>query len=154
MRMQAEDLIAAVFPDQIACAENLVGEREVPDHPLTNQTISDCLSEAMDVRGLERLLARLETGAIRVVACDLTQPSPLALDVSGGDVGRWRGQQSAAFMAFAFVLIGKESPAARRARSTQHRAGSAGFLPFRDRSELSGVSMPGNDGAEADCGDG
>jgi ATP-dependent Lhr-like helicase len=34
MRMQAEDLIAAVFPDQIACAENLVGEREVPDHPL------------------------------------------------------------------------------------------------------------------------
>ena len=25
---------AAVFPDQIACAENLAGEREVPDHPL------------------------------------------------------------------------------------------------------------------------
>ena len=80
MRMQAEDLIAAVFPDQIACAENLVGEREVPDHPLTNQTISDCLNEAMDIEGLERLLARLETGAIRVVACDLTQPSPLALE--------------------------------------------------------------------------
>jgi ATP-dependent helicase Lhr and Lhr-like helicase len=32
-RMAAEDLIAAVFPDQIACAENLVGEREIPDHP-------------------------------------------------------------------------------------------------------------------------
>ena len=81
MRMQAEDLIAAVFPDQIACAENLVGEREVPDHPLTNQTISDCLHEAMDIDGLERLLARLEAGEIRVVACDLTQPSPLALEV-------------------------------------------------------------------------
>jgi ATP-dependent helicase Lhr and Lhr-like helicase len=80
MRMQAEDLIAAVFPDQIACAENLVGEREVPDHPLTNQTIGDCLNEAMDVEGLERLLTGLETGAIRVVACDLTQPSPLALE--------------------------------------------------------------------------
>jgi ATP-dependent helicase Lhr and Lhr-like helicase len=80
-RMQAEDLIAAVFPDQIACAENLVGEREVPDHPLTNQAISDCLHEAMDIDGLERLLARLETGAVRVVACDLTQPSPLALEV-------------------------------------------------------------------------
>jgi ATP-dependent Lhr-like helicase len=80
MRMQAEDLIAAVFPDQIACAENLVGEREVPDHPLTNQAISDCLNEAMDIEGLERLLARLEAGAIRVVACDLTQPSPLALE--------------------------------------------------------------------------
>jgi ATP-dependent Lhr-like helicase len=81
MRMQAEDLIAAVFPDQIACAENLVGEREVPDHPLTNQTISDCLHEAMDIEGLERLLARIETGEVRVVACDLTQPSPLALEV-------------------------------------------------------------------------
>jgi ATP-dependent helicase Lhr and Lhr-like helicase len=81
MRMQAEDLIAAVFPDQIACAENLVGEREVPDHPLTNQAISDCLHEAMDIDGLERLLMRLETCKIRVVACDLTQPSPLALEV-------------------------------------------------------------------------
>ncbi len=79
-RMQAEDLMAAVFPDQIACAENLAGDREVPDHPLTNQAISDCLHEAMDIEGLERLLARLEAGAIRVVACDLTQPSPLALE--------------------------------------------------------------------------
>jgi len=81
MRMLAEDLIAAVFPDQIACAENLVGEREVPDHPLTNQAIDDCLHEAMDIDGLERLLTCLEAGDIRVVACDLTQPSPLALEV-------------------------------------------------------------------------
>jgi ATP-dependent Lhr-like helicase len=81
MRMDAEDLVAAVFPDQMACAENLVGEREIPDHPLTNQTIADCLHEAMDITGLERLLTRLEAGEIRVVACDLTQPSPLALEV-------------------------------------------------------------------------
>jgi ATP-dependent Lhr-like helicase len=81
MRMDAEDLMTAVFPDQIACAENLVGEREIPDHPLTNQTIADCLHEAMDIVGLERLLTRLESGEIRVVACDLTQPSPLALEV-------------------------------------------------------------------------
>ena len=54
--MQAEDLVAAVFPDQIACAENLAGEREIPDHPLANQTIADCLHEAMDIDGLERLL--------------------------------------------------------------------------------------------------
>src|SRR5271166_838377 len=79
-RMQAEDLIAAVFPDQIACAENLVGEREIPDHPLTNQAIADCLHEAMDIGGLERLLRRLEAGEISVVSCDLTQPSPLALE--------------------------------------------------------------------------
>ena len=80
LRMQAEDLVAAVFPDQIACAENLVGEREVPDHPLTNQAIADCLNEAMDIEGLERLLRGLEAGEIRVVPCDLTEPSPLALE--------------------------------------------------------------------------
>src|SRR5213078_1704445 len=66
-RMDAEDLIAAIFPDQIACAENLAGEREIPDHPLIRQTIADCLGEAMDCDGLERLLTRLEAGEIRVV---------------------------------------------------------------------------------------
>ncbi len=80
-RMAAEDLIAAIFPDQVACAENLVGEREIPDHPLVRQTIADCLGEAMDVGGLERLLARLEAGEIQVVTRDLTEPSPLALEV-------------------------------------------------------------------------
>ena len=80
-RMEAEDLIGSVFPDQIACAENLVGEREIPNHPLVNQTIADCLTEAMDAAGFERLLARLESGEIRVVARDLTEPSPLALEV-------------------------------------------------------------------------
>ena len=80
-RMEAEDLLGAVFPDQIACLENIVGEREVPDHPLVNQTIRDCLNEAMDIEGLERLLRGLESGEIEVFARDLTEPSPLALEV-------------------------------------------------------------------------
>jgi ATP-dependent Lhr-like helicase len=80
-RMGAEDLIGAMFPDQIACAENLSGEREIPDHPLVRQTIDDCLNEAMDLAGLERLLRRIESGDMRIVACDLTEPSPLALEV-------------------------------------------------------------------------
>jgi ATP-dependent helicase Lhr and Lhr-like helicase len=80
-RMDAEDLIGAVFPDQIACAENLVGEREIPDHPLVQQTIRDCLTEAMDVEGLERILKGLEAGTINVVTRDLSEPSPLALEV-------------------------------------------------------------------------
>jgi ATP-dependent helicase Lhr and Lhr-like helicase len=80
-RMDAEDLLAAVFPDQIACAENLQGEREIPDHPLVRQTLTDCLTEAMDVDGVERLLAGIESGIIRIVARDLTEPSPLALEV-------------------------------------------------------------------------
>src|SRR5262245_6208240 len=80
-RMDAEDLIGAVFPDQIACGENLAGERQIPDHPLVNQTIHDCLHEAMDTEGLEQLLAGIESGAIEVVGRDLTEPSPLALEV-------------------------------------------------------------------------
>jgi ATP-dependent helicase Lhr and Lhr-like helicase len=81
MRMDAEDLIAAIFPDQIACAENLVGEREIPDHPLVAQTLADCLTDAMDVEGFERLLRGIESGGIRVETRDLTEPSPLALEV-------------------------------------------------------------------------
>src|SRR6185312_5685800 len=80
-RMAAEDLIGSVFPDQIACAENLPGEREIPDHPLVRQALGDCLGEAMDADGLERLLKGIESGAVRVVTRDLTQPSPLALEV-------------------------------------------------------------------------
>jgi ATP-dependent Lhr-like helicase len=79
-RMNAEDLLASVFPDQVACAENLPGEIEVPDHPLVRQTIRDCLEDAMNVESFEALLRGLESGAVRVVARDLTEPSPLALE--------------------------------------------------------------------------
>ena len=80
-RMAAEDLLTAVFPDQVACAENLPGELEIPDHPLVRQTIHDCLEEAMDIEGFEQLLRGLESGTIEVAARDLTEPSPLALEV-------------------------------------------------------------------------
>jgi ATP-dependent Lhr-like helicase len=79
-RMNAEDLLASVFPDQVACAENLPGEIEIPDHPLVRQTIRDCLEDAMDIDRFEAMLRRLESGDIRVVARDLTEPSPLALE--------------------------------------------------------------------------
>ncbi len=80
-RMQAEDLLAAVFPDQVACGENLTGDREIPDHPLVNQTIRDCLEEAMDIDGLEALLRSIEQDEKTLVARDLTEPSPLALEI-------------------------------------------------------------------------
>lgn len=80
-RMAAEDLLAAIFPDQLACGENIVGDREIPDHPLVRQTIDDCLHDAMDIDGLEHLLAAIERGEIEVLACDLTEPSPLALEI-------------------------------------------------------------------------
>ena len=80
-RSDAEDLLALVFPDQLACAENLRGDRTIPDHPLVAQTIHDCLHEAMDIVGLERLLTRLEAGEVTVTARDLAGPSPLAQEV-------------------------------------------------------------------------
>jgi ATP-dependent Lhr-like helicase len=80
-RMNAEDLLASVFPDQVACAENLPGEIEIPDHPLVNQTIADCLREAMDAPGWLAILKRIESGSLKVIARDLTEPSPLALEV-------------------------------------------------------------------------
>ena len=80
-RMRAEDLIAAIFPDQIACADNRIGDREIPDHPLVRQAIHDCLHDAMDVDGLERLLRAIERGDVDVVARELTAPSPLALEI-------------------------------------------------------------------------
>jgi len=79
-RMNAEDLLAAIFPDQVACAENRAGAIEIPEHPLVAQAIRDCLEEAMDLHALQMLLHGLESGAIRVVTRDLTQPSPLALE--------------------------------------------------------------------------
>ena len=82
-RMKSEDLLATVFPDQVACLENIVGERQIPDHPLVTQTLRDCLFEAMDIEGLERLLRRLESGEIHFVCRDLTAPSPLAAEVLG-----------------------------------------------------------------------
>jgi ATP-dependent Lhr-like helicase len=80
-RMESENLLAAVFPDQLACPENLVGDREVPDHPLVRQTIDDCLEEAMDIDGLEALLRKIETGSIQCLARDLPEPSGLAHEI-------------------------------------------------------------------------
>ncbi|MCG6872414.1 MAG: DEAD/DEAH box helicase [Gammaproteobacteria bacterium] len=80
-RMDAEDLVAVVFPDQIACAENLAGDREIPDHPLVEQTLSDCLHVAMDLDGLRRLLVDLRDGGRILVTRDLPEPSPLSQEI-------------------------------------------------------------------------
>ena len=79
-RMKSEDLLATVFPDQVACLENIVGDREVPDHPLVRQTLDDCLQEAMDAEGWLAVLRGIESGAIDVVARDLTAPSVFAAE--------------------------------------------------------------------------
>jgi ATP-dependent Lhr-like helicase len=79
-RMRSEDLLATVFPDQVACLENIVGEREVPKHPLVEQALDDCLHEAMDARRWLCLLQRIERGGVRLLTRDLPSPSPLAME--------------------------------------------------------------------------
>jgi ATP-dependent Lhr-like helicase len=80
-RMKSDDLLAAVFPDQAACLENVVGERELPSHPLVDQTLDDCLHEAMDSEGWLALLRRIEAGEVRLLSRDLPAPSPLAMEI-------------------------------------------------------------------------
>ena len=79
-RMKSEDLLATVFPDQVACLENIVGDRQVPDHPLVRQTLDDCLLDAMDTEGWLEVLRGIESGAIDIVARDLTAPTVFAAE--------------------------------------------------------------------------
>lgn len=80
-RMNAEDLAALLFPEQLACAENLQGSREIPDHPLVEQTLKDCLTEAMDITTLEQILRDVRGGKKRLVQRDVTEPSPFAHEI-------------------------------------------------------------------------
>src|SRR5579871_6780764 len=80
-RMRADDLLASVFPDQAACAENLTGEIRIPDHPLVKETIDNCLHEAMDIDGLLQLLQQIDTGEIRTVAIENPEPSPFSHEI-------------------------------------------------------------------------
>lgn len=80
-RMQADDLLAAVFPDQVACQDNHAGPITPPDHPLVNETMENCFTEAMDVEGLRAIIQRIERGELRTVAVDTPVPSPMAHEI-------------------------------------------------------------------------
>ncbi len=80
-RMRSDDLLAAVFPQQVACAENIQGDIPIPDHPLVFETIRDCLTEAMNVRALREILRNLENGVIRCFAVDTREPSPFSHEI-------------------------------------------------------------------------
>ena len=81
-RMLADDLMAAVFPDAAACLENIPGDRQLPDHPLVNQTVRDCLQEAMDFDGpAGACCERIHRGELRLLARDTPEPSVFAHDI-------------------------------------------------------------------------
>jgi ATP-dependent Lhr-like helicase len=83
-RRIADDLLAAVFPAQVGCQENVTGPLEIPDHPYTQQAMRDCLYEAMNVEGLLDVLERIEDGRIRLHARDTMEPSPMAHEIVTG----------------------------------------------------------------------
>ena len=80
-RLWADDLLAAVFPEQAACLEHIHGDIELPGHPLVRETVDDCLTEAMDVEGLEAILSGIESGEIECLAIDTREPFPLSHEI-------------------------------------------------------------------------
>ena len=73
-RMYAEDLLQAVFPDAVACQDNLQGAREIPTIRWSNQALRDCLEEAMDLPALETILQTALRRA-KSIASRATRPS-------------------------------------------------------------------------------
>jgi ATP-dependent Lhr-like helicase len=80
-RMRAEDLLAAVFPAQAACGDNRTGPIEPPEHPLVDETIDNCLHEAMDTEGLRRVLEGIASGEITTRTVETAAPSPMAHEI-------------------------------------------------------------------------
>jgi ATP-dependent helicase Lhr and Lhr-like helicase len=80
-RMRSDDLLAAVFPEALACQENISGEIQIPNHPLVRETMKDSLTEAMDVEGLQRILAAIRSGEVRCVAVDTPVPSQFSHEI-------------------------------------------------------------------------
>jgi ATP-dependent helicase Lhr and Lhr-like helicase len=80
-RMRADDLLAAVFPEALACPENLEGEIVLSDHPLIRETMKDVLTEALDIEGLQRVLTDMAEGRIRCLAVDTPVPSQFSHEI-------------------------------------------------------------------------
>ncbi|HSA60304.1 MAG TPA: DEAD/DEAH box helicase, partial [bacterium] len=80
-RMRSDDLLAAAFPDQAACQENVTRPIAIPNHPLVTETMRDCLYEAMDLEGLEALVKRIADREVRLIARDTPAPSPLCHEI-------------------------------------------------------------------------
>jgi ATP-dependent Lhr-like helicase len=77
-RTRSDDLMASVFPQAAACFETIVGDIQIPDHPLVNEVMQDTLQEAMDLEGLIELLRGIKDGTIRCLAIDTPTPSVFA----------------------------------------------------------------------------
>ena len=80
-RIRSDDLLASIFPEQAACLEHIVGDIEIPDHPLIRETLRECQTDAMDIEGLEATIRALEAGEIECHASDTREPSPFSQEI-------------------------------------------------------------------------
>ena len=132
-RMRSDDLLASVFPDQVACQENLTGDIRIPDHPLVNETVRDCLHEAMDLDGLRAVLSGIERGEIRTLAIDTAEPSPFCHEILNANP---------------YAFLDDAPLEERRARAVQLRrtlgtdAGEIGALDATAIATVAGESWP------------
>jgi len=80
LRMRANDLLTAAFPQVVACNETLpAGPIPIPmEHPIVAQTLEDCLTETMDAQGFLEMLTDLKDGRIERRAVDTVEPSAFA----------------------------------------------------------------------------
>ena len=85
-RFRADDLLTAVFPKLTGCQEEHSGDHEIPDHPLTQQTMHDCLTDPMDLDGLHRILDQIDRGDITLIARDTREPSPFSYELLNANV--------------------------------------------------------------------
>ncbi|HEX5283854.1 MAG TPA: DEAD/DEAH box helicase [Bryocella sp.] len=101
-RTRSDDLLASVFPDASACPETMVGDIEIPDHPLVREVMRDTLSEAMDIDGLNEVLRGISSGEVRCIAVDTMVPSQFAHELIN---------------AMPYSFLDSEDAAARRTRA-------------------------------------
>jgi ATP-dependent Lhr-like helicase len=113
LRTRSDDLMANVFPQAAACFETIVGDIQIPDHPLVREVMKDVLGEAMDLEGLIDVLREIDSGAIRCLAVDTPTPSLFAHEL---------------IHAMPYSYLDEAGAEERRARATTLRRG----LPSAD----------------------
>ncbi|CAN5591785.1 DEAD/DEAH box helicase [soil metagenome] len=107
-RTRSEDLMANVFPQAAACFETIVGDIQIPDHPLVNEVMKDVLQEAMDLEGLIEVLKGIKDGSIRCLAVDTPVPSQFAHELLNANP---------------YAFLDEAGLEERRARATNTRRG-------------------------------
>ena len=107
-RTRSDDLMANVFPQAAACFETIVGDIQIPDHPLVREVMKDVLGEAMDLEGLIEILRGIDNGTIRCLAVDTPIPSQFAHELIN---------------AMPYAYLDEAGTEERRARATTLRRG-------------------------------